>query len=216
VPVAATPPATLPLAEAEQRCAAVVDPARKKNCVADVAATGAAVFAETYIATEKLLARPRPRAPELRTPANNAVIPAANVRFEWTKPLDPLAQGLTFRHCLWNNEKLYDFNNCTVVAKGWTPSQDDWSTYALIAALALLLALVLWFATGARLIAVILLSLAVAFWAGWQVVLIQTGQGAGTNRIERLDPGKIYRWKVVAEDADGNIVESETRRLVVK
>jgi hypothetical protein len=216
VPVAATPPTPLPLAEAEKLCAAIVGPARKKNCVADVVATGAPVFAETYRATEKLLTRPKARAPVLRTPANNAVIPAANVRFEWTKPLDPAAQGLTFRHCLWNNDQLYDFNRCTVLAQGWMPQQEDWLNYAIIAAVALLLALILWFLAGGRLIAVILLSLAVALWAGWQVYLIHTGGSAGATTIERLDPSKIYRWKVVAEDADGNLIESETRRLVVK
>jgi hypothetical protein len=216
VPVADTPPASIPAAEAEKLCAKVRDSARKKNCVADVTATGAPVFAETYLATEGFLNRPKPSAPDLRAPANNATIPAANVRFEWTKPLDPLAKGLTFRHCLWNNDQLYDFNKCEVVAQGWTPTQEEWLNYALLAVLALLLAIVLWFVARAQLIAVILLSLGVALWAGWQVVLIHNGQSIGAKMIERLDPGKIYRWKVVAEDADGNLIESKTRRLTVK
>lgn len=216
VPVAATPPAPIPVAEAEKVCAKLRDPARKKNCTADVAATGATVFAETYLATEKLLTRTKPRAPDLRTPANNAVIPAANVRFEWTKPLDPQAQGLTFRHCLWDNGELYDFNKCSTVAENWLPTYENWLNFAIIAAVALLVALILWMIAGRRLLILILLALAVAVWAGAQVYFIQSGFALGTKTADGLDPGKIYHWKVVAEDADGNLIESETRRLVVK
>jgi hypothetical protein len=215
IAIAAVPPTPLPRAEAERHCTPIVDAPRKKYCIADVMATGAPVFAETYRATEKLLARRLPRPPELRAPANNAVIPAANVRFEWTKPLDPQKQGLTFRHCLWSNDQLYDFNNCRAVEENWLPTHVDWFNYAVIAILALLVALILWLATGARLLIAILLSLAVALWAGAQVYFIQSGFAVGTT-ASSLDPGKIYRWKVVAEDTEGNLVESETRRLVAK
>jgi hypothetical protein len=157
-----------------------------------------------------------PAAPKLRTPANNATVSAANIRFEWTKSLAPEKDGLTFRHCLWNGDQLYDFNRCTVVAENWSPGQADWLTYAIIAALALLLMFILLVTTGARLLIVVLLSFAVALWAGWQVHLLQTGRAPGSNTVEKVAPGKIYYWRVVAEDAEGNLVESETRRLVVK
>lgn len=216
VPVATTPLQPLPRAEAENLCTPVIDAQRRKNCVADVAATGAREFAQTYLATEKILSRARPLAPQLRVPANNATIPATNIRFDWTKPGAAAKNPLIFRHCLWSADQLYDFNNCTVLAKDGPRAQSDWLTYAIVAALALLLLLILWFAAGARFLIVQLLALAVALWAGWQIYLVQTGRTPGTLTVERVAPGKIYFWKVVAEDAEGNIVESETRRLVVK
>ncbi len=216
VPIATTPPQPLPVAEAEKLCDPVVEAQRRKNCVADVTATGAREFAQTYLATERQLNRPRPAAPELRTPANNATIPATDMRFDWTNPVAQANDGLTIRHCLWSADQLYDFNKCTVLDEHATPWQSDWRIFALIAVLALLLALILWFAARARFIAVQLLALAVALWAGWQLYLVQTGRTPGTITVEQVAPGKIYFWRVVAEDAEGNLVESKTRRLVVK
>lgn len=216
VPVAQAPAAPLPAGEAERLCARVADPARKRNCIADVTATRAPVFAETYLATERLLNRPRPQAPELRLPQNNAVILAGSARFEWTKPVDPLAQGLTFRHCLWDSAQLFDLNACKVIEAGWSPQGQNWLLHIVLGLLGLIVAVALWFVAGARWMLGILVALAVSAWAVLDHAMTQAGRGVGTHAIEGLDPDKTYRWKVIVEDAEGNIVESQTRRVRTK
>jgi hypothetical protein len=53
-----------------------------------------------------------------------------------------------------------------------------------------------------------LLAIVFAFYIGRDKTLSAT--------IAQLEPGKVYFWKVVAEDDQGGFVESQTRLFVVK
>ena len=39
---------------------------------------------------------------------------------------------------------------------------------------------------------------------------------AVVHRVAQLEPGGVYFWKVIAEDREGGVVESETYRFTVK
>ncbi|MEM7050075.1 MAG: hypothetical protein AAF604_10460 [Acidobacteriota bacterium] len=215
-PVANTPPAPLPVAEAERLCAGLVDLERKDNCVVDVAATGEAAFAETYLWTEKIASLPMAAMPQLGEPANNAILPAGKVDFTWTAEAAPAGGSMTYRHCLWSSDQLYDFNHCTVIEDGGLPA--PWGSpklrifYACIALLAILLLLLLLIFTGWRHRRAVLFLLAIAVLAALLWIL---GGSTGSSRVEEVEDNQIYFWKVVAEDDNGTVVESETRRLEV-
>jgi hypothetical protein len=44
----------------------------------------------------------------------------------------------------------------------------------------------------------------------------QSGTGNLSTTVTRLEPGRSYFWKVIAEDGKGGSIESETRRFTVK
>ncbi|MFN9968331.1 MAG: hypothetical protein ACK58T_00400 [Phycisphaerae bacterium] len=88
--------------------------------------------------------------------------------------------------------------------------------HIVLGLLGLIVAVALWFVAGARWMLGILVALAVSAWAVLDHAMTQAGRGVGTHAIEGLDPDKTYRWKVIVEDAEGNIVESQTRRVRTK
>jgi hypothetical protein len=162
-------PAPVPLArvEAEKHCAGLTEAPRRKNCIADVMATGSPAFAETYLRTQKLASLTMPRKPELRSPPNNAVERTSKIAFTWLQPAALSDSKLTYRHCLWSSAKLYDFKDCTVVTRPPSKAADG------------------------------------------------IGVAASTS-VDRLEPGKVYFWKVSAEDENGTVIESETRRFEIR
>jgi hypothetical protein len=48
------------------------------------------------------------------------------------------------------------------------------------------------------------------------IAIYATRTSAVSFRVARLEPGKVYFWKVVAEDGEGGTVESATRRFTVR
>ncbi len=209
-------PTPTPRAEAERLCAALPNAQRRKNCVADVMVTGAPVFAETYLLTQKLASLKMPRKPQLRAPANNAVVPAVNAAFAWTQTPSSGGGKLTYRHCVWSASTAYDFNTCVITDRGWSLSHAAWFGYAVAAAVALLLSLILLIATGTRYLLILLLALGVAILSGIQLLNIHRNGTTVQLTVNRLDAGKVYFWKVAVEDENGTVTESETRRFVVR
>jgi len=117
LPAGGAPPKPIAEAEAKKLCAGLADPDRRRNCAADVAATGERAFAELYLNTEKVALRPMPAAAKPLTPADNAVVPAGEVRFAWRAPKAG-QQRLTVKHCLWSGAELFDAARCTPVGAG--------------------------------------------------------------------------------------------------
>jgi hypothetical protein len=212
-PQVAAPAVPLAPAEAERLCGAILAPDRRANCVQDVTATGDRGFAETYVLTERIERNSAPPAPVLGIPADNADL-LQTVSFNWSEAPDPDGGTVTYRHCVWNADELYDSNRCLAVAQpslGWRSI-----LYAGLAAiLGLLVFLALFFAgLKHRRLVLVLVALAIlpavllAFYLGRANVVSATAA--------QLEPGKVYFWKVIAQDGQGGTVESQTRRFVVR
>jgi hypothetical protein len=225
VPVPTQPiTGTIGQAQAEKLCANVVDPERRGNCTKDVMATGAAVFAEAYLQSQRLDQRVQIAPPKLVSPARNVRIPGTQVVFEWTPVPGTEDVDVTHHHCLWKSGDRFDFNKCTVISVdsgslgGIIPPAVEKHLSPLVCLilflLLLLLALILFMANkrkAAAFVLILALLLAVACW------LHHRGAREPTSvRIQNLEPGEIYRWKVVTDTRDGLVTESETRRFEVE
>lgn len=208
-------------AQAVQLCSYIVDPKRRDHCVRDVEATGAAVFAEAYLLSQRLDQRIQIAPPKLVRPALNARIPGKEVVFEWTPVPGTKDVDVTHYHCLWKGSERFDFSRCTVLGvdggglvaivppaarKHLSPVR-----CCVLILLLLLLALIL-FILRRRKAAVVVLIVALLLAA----ICWLTHRNEPTSvTIKNLTPGEIYRWKVVTETKDGLITESETYRFEV-
>ncbi len=217
VPATTTTP-TIGQAQAQQLCSGLVDVQRRENCIQDVMATGAPIFAETYLKSQYLDQRILIAPPELISPPRNGKIPGNRVDFAW-KPV-PGTEGVdvTHYHCLWKSAERYDFNKCTVLSKDGDPQNKilppAFTQYLSPAICIFLLVILLLLALGLFLkskrraslfVLLLALILAVICW------LHHKGSSEPTSvSVKNLEPGETYRWKVVTETKDGLITESET------
>jgi hypothetical protein len=203
-------------AQAEKVCAAIVDPNRKANCIQDVMATGEAGFAETYLATERIERHTPPKAPTLELPADNSDV-GGGVRFTWEDVRDAAGGPVTYRHCVWDAKRPFDFNRCQALSD--RPVTDQAVTYAgfvLIIGLLLLLALFFIVAKHRRLV---LTAVAIAIIPAVLLAFYLARSRSAltpTSAMAPLEPGGVYFWKVIAEEGEGGMVESETYRFTVK
>jgi hypothetical protein len=210
----APPPSPINLAEVQAACGAIVGADREANCIADVAATGDIGFAETYLTSERLELNKSPSEPELGLPADFSENLALPIEFTWTRAIDTELDGVTYRHCVWSTDELFDYNKCRSFDEPFATG--DSLKYAILALIILLLLLLLLYLTLLRnrpallaIIAILLLPLVViAFQLGRSQTLEAT--------IVDLESGGQYFWKVIAEDQEGAIAESPTRRLTVR
>jgi hypothetical protein len=213
VPPVTTVLSPLPQAEAEQICGAIAASDRKANCVQDVMATGERAFAETYTVTERIDNRPTPPAPTLESPADNAELSAGS-KFTWNRlPLFD-RKRLSYRHCIWSAAQLYDLNKCTAIADDYADRRARMSGVAAFIALVLFLIV---FVTRLKyrrlLLGVVTIAVLTAVIGA---VYFSRTTTAVSATARQLGPGKVYFWKVVAEDGEGATIESPTRRFTVR
>lgn len=208
----AAPLAPLPIAVAKQTCSALREDGRRADCEQDVMVTGDVGFATTYLATQRLLFNPLPSAPTLRLPENNATGLGERVEFVWDRASDADDDRLQYSLCVWAAGDTPTQAACSdLPAPGRlldTQALDGW-LWVLIALLVLVL-IALIRARGKRiryLVIALLLILAI-------VLLVVFGRSStlGADAAE-LKRGQAYFWKVVVEDGQGGVVESETRRF---
>ncbi len=222
-PAPAPAPTAIARTDAEQLCAAIVDPNRRDNCVQDVIATGEPGFADSYLATEKLELRPTPAPAVLTAPIDSAVLAPEQVDFEWAPGGD--GPPVTYRHCIWHADEIYDFNRCLRLGDGG-PLDDllgnvlpprvkdrlpSWTCLALLLVL-LLIVLLLIIRLRRRALIPVLISLVIGL-AVWLILCRGVADPPLGRTVEDLEPGKVYFWKVVAETEDGVVMESPTRRF---
>jgi hypothetical protein len=212
-PQGTTLPATITQVEAEKLCSAVAAANRKANCVLDVMATGERGFAETYVLTERIEGHVAPLSPVLESPPNDAELPVADtLTFNWSRTAAASGGPVTYRHCIWNVDQIYDFNNCGVVGI----DRPGTVLYAgLLSLIALLLFLILLF-VAFRHKRVVLALVAIVMLASVLAALYASRTAPLTATVSRLQPGKVYFWRVIAEDAEGGFVESPMRRFLVR
>lgn len=216
-PQTTTAPATLAAAEAEKLCSAVAAPDRRANCVQDVTATGERGFAETYVLTERIEGKPAPAAPVLRFPEDNADL-AQSVNFGWTRASDSGGGQVSYRHCVWGADRLYDFNNCSAVGNQPPAGRGPFRA-GLVALIGLLLFVVL-LMTRLKHKRLVLALVAIAILPAVLLALYlgrtPADSTTASTTVARLESGKVYFWKVVAADGQGGTVESQTRRFTVR
>jgi hypothetical protein len=214
VPAGIPPQAPMTEAEAAELCNAVTDPNRRENCMQDVMATGEAGFAEAYLVTERLERNTMPDPPVLGQPADNSLELVQPVSFTWSTTTDRDGEKVRYRYCVWSMDELFNFNRCTPVSKPWlTKDSKLYIGLILLIALALLLLIILMkLKYRPLLMLVVLIALAPAIWLAWQ-----WGEATElTAARAELEPGKVYFWKAVAEDDQGRVSESPTRRFATQ
>lgn len=211
------PVKALPIEVARQHCSAIVANDRRANCENDVMITGEPGFAKTYLLTEQIERNTPPNAPVLTFPADGQTGLAIPIKFTWNSAVDPDGDPVTYRYCAWISLDTPTFNNCDPTSIQ-TPSPHRGIVCALLVALlgCLLIAVLFLFGLKRRrsllgLLAVALLAaVVVAFYVG------TTGSKTISKTVSRLEPGKTYLWKVIAEDGKGGTTESQTRRFTPK
>lgn len=214
-PFTNNPPTPMPQAEAERLCSAVADPLRKANCVMDTMATGERKFADTYLLTERLDSNTLPPPPVLSYPDDFAVDLPGKIDFTWGTTTDADGKPPTYRHCLWGADELFSLNKCTVVDTGPFAGKGLlWWLLMLLLAIVLLIVLA---ATILRTQRGLLVVIALVLLGSLVYAYIYMGRNAAPSAtVAELQPGKVYFWKVVAEDDQGALSESQTRRLQVR
>lgn len=210
-PQGSAPLTPLAQAEAEKVCSAITDPARKANCVQDVMATGERGFAETYRLTERIEGHTVPSVPTLGSPKDSVDL-AGIVSFDWTKVSDAAGGPVTYRHCVWSADEGYDFNRCGAIAT----SERRGILYAgLMGTIGLLLFVVL-LVTGLKHKRVLLILLAIAILPAVLLAFYFGRTTVVSTTVAQLQPGKVYFWRVIAEDDQGVAIESPVRRFIVR
>jgi len=229
---------TLTVQEAEQHCKGLAAADLKALCVQDVRVTGEPAFAKTYELTEKIKSNRPPKSAVLVSPekdygahgTRNAL--AAPVTFSWSPAADPDGDPITYRLCVWNRQKTFTYNACEIIGDSsgsptGTPGSSGnagsagWRC-ALWALLIGLGVLVLLFVLGLRkpvlLILLVIAILIVAFLAFRRCSAVGPVPTTFSRTVAgpRLEPGRVYSWKVVAEDGKGASTESETWEIRVK
>ena len=209
------PPLTKQAAEA--LAAGITDPDRRDDCIKDLMLTGDEVFAKTYLLADRINRNKFPEPPKLLFPKDFDTV-NANVDFEWASTTDPDGNKLDYKLYVWPENEIPDFNKATDLASGnnwWSGRlQYVW----IIALIGLLLLLLIWISglkkkSGAVGIVIILMLIAMAlayFFIG------QKKSGGLTTNFADLDPGKTYFWKVLVEDGEGGVTESETRTIRIQ
>lgn len=208
----APPLAPLPIAIAQQQCSAVREDERRSDCEQDVMVTGDVDFAATYLATERVLLDPLPTAPALRLPEDNATGLGPRVEFVWDRASDAKDDRLRYSLCVWKAGDAPTHARCSDLPPPGALLDTqalDWLLWGLLALLVLVLIALLRSRDRRALLLVAALLLIVAI-----VLLVIFGRSPTLDAAaEGLEPGQAYFWKVIVEDGQGGVVESQTRRF---
>ncbi|MGL6291071.1 MAG: InlB B-repeat-containing protein [Silanimonas sp.] len=208
----AAPLAPLPIAVAKQQCSALREDDRRSNCEQDVMVTGDVDVAATYLATQRVLLNPLPKAPTLRLPEDNATGLGPRVDFVWDRASDAEDDRLQYSLCVWAAGDTLTQAACSDLPPPGrlldTQMLDAWLWVLVVLLVLVLIVLIRARRHRARYVALallLILAIVLLFVFGRSSTL-----GADTADLKR---GQAYFWKVVVEDGQGGVVESETRRF---
>jgi len=212
------PPLTaLSLEEAERCCAGIVDKDRKANCVKDVRATGECGFAKTYLFADQIDRNRMPTAPVLVFPEDFKTNLARTVTFTWNHSSDADGDPIKYRHYVWPVDQAPNSNDAKPVR---LVDSVRGNSSPLAGVLLGCLAFASIRLAPAKRRSALFLLFAVIVLAGGTFACKSPGKAKARNQlvsetVTRLEPGKAYFWKVIAEDGKGGTTESETRRFEV-
>ena len=207
---------------AEDTCSVIDDPNRRDNCIYDLIATGDKVFVDAYLDSQALDQRLLVAPPSLAGPPHNSSISPELVNFSWQPTPGADQVDVIYYHCLWEISASFDFNKCTKLSPAGSPLdnilppaiQDQMSpaTCLTLFTLLLIVAIVL-YRNDRRRAALIVLILAILVAIACWLEMQSSDEQPTTVTVENLKKDEIYRWKVVAETADGLVSESQTHRF---
>ena len=230
-------PQPLLVAEAEALCAGVTADDRREDCVADVAVTGAAIFADTYLESQRIAANTPAAAPELTEPLDYATV-SPDVVFTWGRAADADDRRLVYRHCVWEVTETPRIRGCgprftafggpidllggivdgSVFTGGDLNDAARPCVYVLLICVVLFLVLLIVALRRSNFWLLLLAILILA--AGLFHCTLKLGDSVW-GQFERsapitLEAGNSYHWTVYVEDDDGELVQGELRRFDVE
>jgi Divergent InlB B-repeat domain len=199
--------------------AGVIDADRRANLIEDLMATGDSVFAKTYLLADKINRNKLPDVPVLVYPNDFDTVTNIPVKFTWNNTTDKDGDPLTYKLYVWPVNERPDLNNAVLVSSAKTGWWSGGLKCALLVGLIGLLVFIILYFMGLKKKTGLLILLALAILAAAIAAYFFCGKAGASNFKEvssGLQPGKAYFWKVITEDGQGGIVESETRRIQIK
>lgn len=217
-PAAITP---IAIAQAEALCEAVRDPVQKNNCIGDVSITGEAGFAQVYLGSQKIESNRLPGVPVQTFPLDDSSDLVGPVKFDWGRVTDPDGDTVSYRHCVWSVNKIYNANECSQVTTEsaalpeFMKGSPCTGWFAVLAALLFFVLLLILLKKKHNALTVIAILLLIALVVIYFYCCKHQGGPVSAVATE-LKAGEAYYWKVLADDGKGGTVESETYRFELK
>lgn len=206
---------------AEQLAAGITAPDHREDAIKDLMATGDSTFARTYLLADKINRNNAPDAPVLIYPADFDSVSTTPVDFKWNKSTDKDGDKLSYGLHVWPVNELPDLNKALPLSSSSSSGLAGGSLFYWIVGLIALLFVLLYFTLMKQrrglLVILVLILLAILIGAYF---LKSKGQQMGQQEVSKemkdLQQGKAYFWKVIVEDGQGGVTESETRRVYIR
>ncbi|HEX6191108.1 MAG TPA: hypothetical protein VFZ42_02035 [Chitinophagaceae bacterium] len=215
-PAAVTPLKPLSQTQAEQACAGVTDGDRRINCIQDVMVTGDVAFAKAYLAADKINRNTLPNPPKLIYPKDLDRTVSMPVDFKWDNATDKDGDPVTYKLSVWPVNDGPNNNNAIDVSTK-SGSRVGRNTAILITGVIGLLLLVIFYFSGKNKKPVhLILGLIIVLIAMFGAYLLCGRSTTLSYNFTNLQSGQAYYWKVIAEDNNGGVTESEMQRFEVK
>ena len=204
--------------EAEQLAAGIVDPERKALAIIDLMATGDPSFAKVYLASDKITRNTYPNAPQLEYPADGESVNGTSIKLRWKKTTDENGDDLKYRIYIWNVNQMPDTNQAIAIPDpGGLFGQGVWLCHLILLIIVLLIIILLfkffWKKRRKMFFLLLLLTLIAAFLV---FKFICKDRSTTIYYTTQIQSGQRYFWKVIVEDGNGGVTESETRRFDIE
>jgi hypothetical protein len=207
------------LEEAERLCTEVTDPERRALCIKDLMATGEVSFAKAYLASDKITRNKYPQTPKLEFPSDAQEITGTSIDLRWLKTTDEDGDPIRYRVYVWDVNDMDDNNQAVDVRDpGGLFGPGVWHCPPILLIITLLIIIILFFLLWKKrkwlfylLVILVLILAALAYMYGCKDKTTTI-----TYHATGLQSGKRYFWKVIAEDNNNGVTESETWRIDVK
>lgn len=196
---------------AEQLAAGVVD--RRESLIEDLMVTGDSTFVKTYLRADKINHNKLPDRPALIYPKDFDSVSTTPVDFSWHKTTDKDGDPLSYKLYVWPVNDNPDINNAVPVASTMGLPGNS-TSYWMVGVIGLFIFITLFF-LGLRKNPWLLLLLILAILVAAITAYYYGGENNFSKKMENLQHGKAYFWKVIVEDGNGGSSESETWRVFI-
>lgn len=199
---------------AEQLAAGVVDIDRRESLIEDLMVTGDSTFVKTYLRADKINRNKLPDRPVLIYPKDFDSVSTTPVDFSWNKTTDKDGDPLSYKLYVWPVNDDPDINNAVPIPSTMGLPGNS-TSYWMVGVIGLFIFIALFF-LGLRKKPWLLLSLILAILVAAITAYYYGGENNFSKKMENLQHGKAYFWKVIVEDGNGGSSESETWRVFIR